>query len=268
MTDCRSPKTGRGLRVVILGLSLLGRPMTAEAQPDPARVADSLRRQIEVATAQNDGPALRRAREAAERAAALGPADAWLAYYRAYAVFRESGFLMGMGRARDVVQPLEGAVDALENSLARSPSADAFALLSALQGQRLTASGSTFTAMRLGPSVLRAIGRAEATGPQNPRVWLLKGINAFNAPSAFGGGMERAEQHLRKALALFPAERPASPQPAWGLADAWIWLGRVLQAQGKRSDARAAYAAAREIQPQNTWLTNVLIPSLDAKGGD
>lgn len=268
MTDPRSLPRGLGLRVVALGLALLGLPVMGSAQPDPSRLADSLRRQIESAAAANDGLTLRRAREAAERAAASGPADAWLAYYRGYAVFRETGFLLGKGKAREVTTPLDGAVAALEKSLEKSPSADAFALLSALQGQRLTASGSAFTAMRLGPSVLRAIGRAEAADPQNPRVWLLKGISAFNAPSAFGGGMERAEQHLRRALALFPTDRPPNPLPAWGLADAWIWLGRVLQAQGKRAEARSAYLAARALQPQNTWVTDVLLPSLDAKGGD
>jgi tetratricopeptide (TPR) repeat protein len=243
-------------------------PLMANAQPDAGRLADSLRRQIEAAVAVNDGPTLRRAREAAERASEAQPGDAWLAYYRGYAVFRETGFLLGAGRATEARQPLDRAVRVLEGSLDRAPSADALALLSALQGQRLTASGSTFTAMRLGPAVLRAIGRAEAAGPHNPRVWLLKGINAYNAPSAFGGGLERAEQYLRKALALYPGDRPLSPLPAWGLADTWIWLGRVLQAQGKRTEARSAYLAARDLQPQNTWVTGVLLPSLDAKGGD
>lgn len=229
---------------------------------DIGRLADSLRRQIEAAVAINDGPTLRQARIAAEQAATAHPQDAWLAYYRGYAVFREAGFLLGASRIREFGPVLDDATADLERSLKRAPSADGWALLSALQGQRLTASGSTLTAIRLGPAVLRAVGRAEEAGPQNPRVWLIKGINAFNAPSAFGGGMEKAESHLRRALALFGTDRPASPLPAWGLADAWIWLGRSLQAQGKRAEARAAYTAAAQLQPRNTWVTEILIPSL------
>jgi tetratricopeptide (TPR) repeat protein len=236
---------------------------TTQSASESARLADSLRRQIDAAVAINDGPTLRRAREAAERAAGAQPSDPWLVYYRGYAVFREAGFLLGASRIKELGGGLDAAVAALERSLGRSPSPDGWALLSALQGQRLTASGSTFTAIRLGPAVLRAIGRAEESGPQNPRVWLLKGINAFNAPGAFGGGMDKAEGHLRRALALFAADRPTAPLPTWGLADAWIWLGRALQAQGKRAEARAAYATAVQLQPQNTWLTDVLIPSLE-----
>ena len=273
MPDVRLPPAARALLLAFglgtPGLTPLGAqaaPSAAVSTPDLARTADSLRRQIEAAVAANDGPTLRRVREASERAAAAHPQDVWLTYYRGYAVFREAGYLLGASRIRELGSALDGAVGALERMLARSPSPDGWALLSALQGQRLTASGSTFTAIRLGPAVLRAIGRAEDTGPQNPRVWLLKGINAFNAPSAFGGGMDKAEQHLRRALSLFPTDRPATPLPAWGLADAWIWLGRTLQAQGKRTEARAAYTAAVQLQPQNTWVTEVLIPSLDRGG--
>lgn len=240
-----------------------GTPGGAQSAPAAARLADSIRQQIEQAVAANDGPNLRRAREVAARAAAAQPGDPWLAYYHGYAAFREAGFLLGASRAKEAQPMLDAAVAAVERANAAHPSPDAYALLSALQGQRLTASGSTFTAMRLGPAVLKAIGRAEEIGPQNPRVWLLKGINAFNAPSAFGGGVDKAEAHLRRALALFSGDRPAAPMPTWGLADAWIWLGRSLQAQGRAAEARQAYATAAQLQPANTWVTDVLIPSLD-----
>lgn len=268
---CRS---AGGSLILAVALAILGTASRAGTQvpappivmalpaADIGRLADTLRRQIEDAVATNDGSTLRRTRVAAERAASAHPEDVWLAYYRGYAVFREAGYLLGTSRIREFGPVLDAATADLERSLKRAPSADGWALLSALQGQRLTASGSTLTAIRLGPAVLRAVGRAEEAGPQNPRVWLIKGINAFNAPGAFGGGMDKAESHLRRALALFGTDRPASPLPAWGLADAWIWLGRSLQAQGKRAEARAAYTAAAQLQPRNTWVTEILIPSL------
>lgn len=238
-------------------------PAEAQTSPDAIRVADSLRVEIDGAVATNDAATLRRARVAAERAALRYPADPWVGYYRAYAAFREAGLLLSTARGKEVSAFLNPAVQAIEDALDAAPSAEGFALLSALQGQRLTASGSTFTAIRLGPSVLRAIGKAEALSPTNPRVWLLKGINAFNAPAAFGGGLQGAEQHLRKAITLFGSFRAPTPAPTWGLADAWIWLGRSLQAQGRPAEARAAYQTAVQLEPWNLWVTGTLLPSLD-----
>jgi tetratricopeptide (TPR) repeat protein len=256
----------RWLAALSLGLGLaLVVPAAAAAQAvsDATRVADSLRVEIDKAVASNDANVLRRTRVAAERAVVRFPNDAWVGYYRAYAAFREAGLLLSIARGKEVAAFLNPAVKAIEDVLDVAPSADGFAILSALQGQRLTASGSTFTAIRLGPSVLRAIGKAEALAPTNPRVWLLKGINAFNAPSAFGGGQQNAEQHLRKAIALFATFRAPTPAPTWGLADAWIWLGRSLQAQGRPAEARAAYQTAIQLEPWNVWVTGTLLPSLE-----
>ena len=50
--------------------------------------------------------------------------------------------------------------------------------------------------------------KAIAAGPVNPRVWLMKGIGAVNTPSAFGGGLDKAESHLKQALELFKSDHP------------------------------------------------------------
>jgi tetratricopeptide (TPR) repeat protein len=68
---------------------------------------------------------------------------------------------------------------------------------------------------------------------------------------------------LRKAIALFEADHPVSPNPSWGRADAYIWLGQALQKEEKSADAKAAYQKALEIQPGNQWVQRVLLPSLD-----
>jgi len=93
-------------------------------------------------------------------------------------------------------------------------------------------------------------------------VWLISGISAMFTPKTFGGGAERAERDLRKAIALFETDRPVAPAPSWGRADAWIWLGQALQKEEKIDDARAAYQKALEIQPGNQWVQRVLLPSL------
>jgi tetratricopeptide (TPR) repeat protein len=88
-------------------------------------------------------------------------------------------------------------------------------------------------------------------------------MSAMFTPKMFGGGTDKAEQDLRKAIVLFEADHPVSPKPSWGRADAYIWLGQALQKEEKSADARAAYQKALEIQPGNQWVQRVLLPSLD-----
>jgi tetratricopeptide (TPR) repeat protein len=82
-------------------------------------------------------------------------------------------------------------------------------------------------------------------------------------PKMFGGGSDKAEQDLRKAIVLFETDRPVAPAPSWGRADAYIWLGQALQKEEKPAEAKAAYEKALEIQPGNQWVQRVLLPSLD-----
>ena len=63
---------------------------------------------------------------------------------------------------------------------------------------------------------------------------------AFNAPAAFGGGLDRAEALLKKALDLYGADAPQPPLPAWGRADAHIWLGQVYAKTALLLGSRAA----------------------------
>ena len=123
-------------------------------------------------------------------------------------------------------------------------------------------SGNPLSGMTLGPKSSELLDRAKEIEPKNPRVWLISGISARFTPKTFGGGADRAEQDLRKAIAMFETDRPVAPAPSWGRADAWIWLGQALQKEQKIDDARAAYQKALEIQPGNQWVQRVLLPSL------
>jgi tetratricopeptide (TPR) repeat protein len=116
--------------------------------------------------------------------------------------------------------------------------------------------------MTLGPKSSGLLDRAKEMEPKNPRVWLVSGMSATFTPKMFGGGTDKAEQDLRKAIALFETDRPVAPAPSWGRVDAWIWLGQTLQKEEKTDDARAAYQKALELQPDNQWVQRVLLPSL------
>ena len=109
------------------------------------------------------------------------------------------------------------------------------------------------------------VGRDQAleAAPENPRIWLLSGMSAIFRPKVFGGGLEKAESEIRRAIELFETDAPAPPAPAWGRGEAWLWLGQVLQRQGRVDEARAAYMKALEYQPGNPWIQETLLPALD-----
>ncbi|WP_210517467.1 hypothetical protein [Hymenobacter terricola] len=65
--------------------------------------------------------------------------------------------------------------------------------------------------------VAEALGQAKALAPNNPRLYLLLGNNAFHTPEMFGGGADKAQPLYLKAKELFATFQPATPlSPTWG----------------------------------------------------
>lgn len=194
------------------------------------------------------------------------PNDAVLLHYRGFALFRKASVLTAAGGTKGASGKrakalFEEADRALEQSAAGLPWPETLALRSAITGQ-LIAFGSAFTAMRMGSRAGNQMDEALAAGPNNPRVWMLRGVGDLYRPRLFGGGLDKAESHLRRAIELFVADHPAPPAPSWGRAEVYGWLGQVLAKQGRREEARAAYDKGLELEPGNAWITNFLVPAL------
>jgi tetratricopeptide (TPR) repeat protein len=117
----------------------------------------------------------------------------------------------------------------------------------------------------LGPLIPQEMNAAVAMAPGNPRVWLLRGIQAFYTPVEYGGGLPVAESQLSRAIELFATDNPVPPAPSWGKAEAYVWLGQVLQKQNRIAEARTAYNKALAIQRDYPWVTYSLLPSLDGR---
>ena len=226
------------------------------------RWADSARRAIDAASTRGDRAALADVRTMLGRALVVTPGDPLLLHYLGFAQYREAMAALPAGDARGARALLAGADTLLARSGERRPLAETFALRSSVLGM-LIGTGGAMAGMVLGPKAGDAMNRAAELGPRNPRVALLRGVSAFSTPTLWGGGMDKARTYLEQAIARFADDRPAPPLPAWGEADAHLWLGRVRQRAGDTAGARAAYARALALQPDNTWLTRVLIPSLD-----
>jgi tetratricopeptide (TPR) repeat protein len=252
-----------------------GAQATAAAQtaaPSPAasrdRWADSARRAIEAATVRGDAAALTGVRTMLGRALVLAPNDGLLLHYQGYAAYREAVAHLARGDKDGARALLDQADALLARSAERLPLAETAALQSSVIGMQI-GTGNPASGMWLGPKAGSAMDRALELGPRNPRVWLLRGMSAYNTPGMWGGGTEKAREYLTQAVALFASDRPAAGLPAWGEAEAHAWLGRTHQKAGDVAGARAEYARALALQPDFAWVSRVLLPSLDrpAAGG-
>ena len=258
-TDCRL----RMRRLAIAATALIG-ITSAGAQTIAPRDkwADSARVEIETANALGDLHRLREAGALVERALTAFPDDPLLLHYLGYARYREATLMQGKKHDDKEYRPLLEIADSLlERSAKKLPLPETHALRSSVLGQMI--GSNPLRGMTLGPRSGNAMDRALELGPNNPRVWLMRGIGAIFTPSMFGGGLDRAEEYLSKALALFPNDKPAPPLPAWGYAEAYIWMGQVHKRRDRIDDARQAYDKALELQPDNGWVRHVLLPGLD-----
>jgi hypothetical protein len=106
--------------------------------------------------------------------------------------------------------------------------------------------------MALGPKSSDLLDRAKEIEPKNPRVWLISGMSAMFTPKMFGGGTDRAELDLRKAIALFETDPAGGAGAVVGPRDARIWLGQALQTEEKIDDARASLSEGAQRSSMST----------------
>lgn len=109
-------------------------------------------------------------------------------------------------------------------------------------------------------TIISGVKGSGPVAPDDGRLVFLEGVSSALSPES-SGGLDTAERLLRRATELLGT--PASTEwPAWGAADAWAWLGRVLAQRGDAVGARRAYQKALELAPGYIWVTRVLLPAL------
>ena len=79
--------------------------------------------------------------------------------------------------------------------------------------------------MTYGPIAAEALETAKKLNPENPRVYLLEGIDKFYTPEQYGGSKEEAKQLFEEAKKKFETFKPAgSIYPSWGLMQVKYFL--------------------------------------------
>jgi tetratricopeptide (TPR) repeat protein len=246
---------------LLLATVLLSAVAEAQALTGRDKWADSARIEIDAAMPAGDVARIRQAGAMLERALTVFPDDPLLLHYLGYSRYREANLMRGKQVDEKQYRPLLEVADSLlERSATKLELAETYALRSSVLGQLI--GSNPLRGMTLGRRASSAMDRAVELGPDNPRVWLLRGISAIFTPGLFGGGLDKAEDYLSKAIALFPNDTPAPPMPAWGRAEAYIWLGQMHQRRDRIDEARKAFNAALELEPDNGWVKYVLLPGL------
>lgn len=250
--------------LVVLLLTLLATSVPATvagAQRFTARQwAETVRGSIDAATRAGSIPQLQESRALVAAALSAHPDDALLRHYEGFVRYRMITVGSASLDASTTAALLDEARVALEASIARRPLAESYLLLSEVYGRQIAADPAR--GRNLGRAMALARARAMAVGATNPRVYLLAGIAAFYADRSAGGGLDAAEQLLHAAVELFERDRAAPPEPAWGRAEAYAWLGQVYERTARRPAAKEVYARALALEPDNSWVRDVLLPSV------
>jgi len=251
--------------VTLLAASVLAggaiyRPAAAQDAPDPVKLAETVRGEIQTALLAGDRTKLESALRLADRGTVLFPKDALLHHYKGYAVYRivqlPEPVLSASARTALITQGLEALAAA--NRLRPIP--ESYILRRALMAQTITDAGS---GMAMATPMQDELAQAMRLGKENPRVHLVHGIGSFFTPAQWGGGAETALGQLTRAEALFKTDRPAKGMPDWGRAEAYAWLGIVHQKLGHKDQSRTAYQEALRLEPGFLWVKETLLPGLE-----
>ena len=174
-------------------------------------------------------------------------------YEQAYAFYRLAITANISGQRKQAGDSLNEAQKALENLLDAQTTADSQALLAAVYGMQIALDNSK--GAEYGMKTATLLQQATALEPNNPRVSLVKAINAFYTPSVFGGGLEKAQNLASQAITLY--DLPCDTI-CWGHAEAYTWRGLAKQEQGDISGALQDWQHAIDIDPQYGWAKYLL----------
>ena len=181
-----------------------------------AKWADSAGRLIDKATFAGNLQGLRNAGLLLDQALAAYPNDALLLQYRGYELYREAGLLGTNPLTAKAELPLVGQVAAtgrikLLESLAAQPLAETHALLAMTMGRMIGL--DQIYSPTLGPLIPKEMNAAIAMGPNNPRVWLLRGIQSFYTKPEYGAATRWQRRSSTKQSSCSRQTTPRHPLP-------------------------------------------------------
>lgn len=126
-----------------------------------------------------------------------------------------------------------------------------YALLARLEGLATSYAGSKTP--QLAMAMAEHAAQAIALDPQNPRAYVVAGVNNYFTPVAFGG-KTKVKEYLTKALELPAQQTPSDYLPSWGRDEAYEYLIRLCLDTGARDEAAALCTKALGEFPASPML--------------
>jgi tetratricopeptide (TPR) repeat protein len=163
--------------------------------------------------------------------------------------------------AGDVAQ-LQNARAMVERALTQFPADplllhyDGYALYreaSSLVGQQKMAQAAPL--LKQAAAALEQSAKKRPMAETSALLAMVYGLEIGADPSQ---GMSR--EHLTNAIAFFEKDHPAPGMPAWGRAEAHVWLSQALLRAGDTTRAVAELRQALAIEPNYFWPKTVLLP--------
>ncbi|WP_394202367.1 hypothetical protein [Shewanella waksmanii] len=174
-------------------------------------------------------------------------------YEQAYANYRLAISANVMGNNATAQKAIDAAQQTLEALSAANDDSEALVLLAATYGMQIGLNpqqGSSY-----GGKIYTALKTAETLDPNNPRLILVKAINAYTTPAAYGGSKQNSIALTSKAIELFA--QPCD-NICWGHAEAFTWRGLAKQDLGDNTGAAADWNKAIEVESGYGWANFLL----------
>lgn len=256
----------RRLIPLLLLATNLALPAHAGDTTTPTASLAAAKQQLQAGVSASQADAILKARAAFAALQQANPKDARLACWIAVASWRAVPLLQ-TADAEQAKRVCKDGIAAADQAIKLDPKlADAVAIKAGLQG--ISLSFNPLAAMTLGPEMEESFGRAEGLDAKNPRVWLLKAMNTMHKPAFVGGGAKRAMPQFERAIALFASQDSVGVDAFdWGRADAEIWAGRCQLKLGEPQLAKTHYEKALALDPDNGWVSKVLMPAAEKQLG-
>ncbi len=198
-----------------------------------------------------------------ERILATDPNNELAQYYKSYSEYRLVNFGLDNTHKKIYDQYLNPAIEngeklrELKNNKLKS---NGLVVLASIYMMKL--SNATIDAPILFMKINSILDDAEKSDPNNPRVYLIKGMMKYNTPGIFGGSFDDAIDNLQKALSLFETTKPNELYPEWGKVESYAWLALSYQAKEDYTKAKIYFEKALELEPEFAWVKFDLLPQL------
>jgi len=111
--------------------------------------------------------------------------------------------------------------------------------------------------------------KAKQLEPDNPRFYLIDGMNTYYTPEMYGGGVDKAQPMFQKSVDLFQTYKPKDESyPNWGNDMALGMLAMCYIKNGKMDDAKKCMDKALEVNPDSGFIKNTVQKEYDDANKD